>query len=72
MKILKQTPIEDPILHYNLLKAMRLRESYMKESFQSFPEMAKRVLNSSHKTDYRHEFGILLNLNDFVIDLLIK
>ncbi|KAI7695338.1 AMP deaminase 2 [Sarcoptes scabiei] len=50
------TPIEDPILHYNLLKAMRLRESYMKESFQSFPEMAKRVLNSSHKTDYRHEF----------------
>lgn len=34
---------------------MRLREIYMREAFQSFPEMAKRILHRTHKSDYQSE-----------------
>ncbi|KAH9419109.1 AMP deaminase 3 [Dermatophagoides pteronyssinus] len=46
---------EDPKIYQSLRRAMRLREIYMREAFQSFPEMAKRILHRTHKSDYQSE-----------------
>ena len=37
---------------------MRLREIYMQEAFQTFPEMAKRILHRTHKSSYQPETGM--------------
>ena len=49
--------IEDPKLHVYIRRALRLRELYMAEAFQSFPEMTKRALHKSYKSSFAPESG---------------
>ena len=48
---------------------MRLREIYMREAFQSFPEMAKRILHRTHKSDYQSETS--MNCSKFCFSIII-
>ncbi|XP_075589517.1 AMP deaminase isoform X1 [Dermatophagoides farinae] len=55
---------EDPKIYQSLRRAMRLREIYMQEAFQTFPEMAKRILHRTHKSSYQPETGMNFNYDE--------
>lgn len=58
--------MEEPKLQTYLRRAMRLREIYMQEAFQTFPEMTKRALHKSYKSNYTNEAnGILFFIVSF-------
>ena len=50
---------EDPKLHVFIRRALRLREVYMQDAFQNFPEMTKRALHKSYKSNFTVEPGML-------------
>lgn len=50
--------MEEPKLQTFLRRAMRLREIYMNEAMQIFPEMTKRALHKTYKSNYTPETGI--------------
>ena len=54
--------MEDPKTHVFIRRSLRLRETYMHEAFQSFPEMTKRALHKSHKSNYTPESGLFFYL----------
>lgn len=49
--------MEDPKCHVYIRRALRLREQYMADAFQVFPEMTKRALHKNYRSSVRQEKG---------------
>ncbi len=52
-----QIHMEDPKCHVYIRRALRLREQYMADAFQGFPEMTKRALHKNYRSSVRAEKG---------------
>lgn len=52
-----QVHMEDPKCHVYIRRALRLREQYMADAYQVFPEMTKRALHKNYRSNVRQEKG---------------
>lgn len=72
-----QVHMEDPKCHVYIRRALRLREQYMADAYQVFPEMTKRALHKNYRSSVRQEKGgtsfssynqvLLLDINSLLL-----